>query len=173
MNYAEVLLNNIASLALIPIVIAIVLKLKNAEIGYLKQQNETLREETKMLGLFRVSEVEKEFKALKEFYETQRKEAGRAKHELDKAAKELENVRAMTKKEAELIVRLFKRAIHYAAVSPGGMPSTKVFSIAEPLYMMEGPIGELWREHWDGGKLWRAIKEYKRKKKGAESNSST
>ena len=171
MNILEVFWNNIASLALIPPVIIIVLKLKKAQIDALREQINVLEKQAKVLGLFRISEVEKDFKALKNFYEEQKRKADRAKNELDNTIKELENVKSLSKKEAGLIVELFKKAMIYAGFAPSPMGKNYISQI---LYMMDGPIGELWREYMDRGKLWREMKEYERKrKKEKESGNLT
>lgn len=72
MNVLEVFWNNIASLALIPPVIIIVLKLKKAQIDALREQINVLEKQAKVLGLFRISEVEKDFKALNTFIKNKR-----------------------------------------------------------------------------------------------------
>ena len=170
MNVLEVVLNNIASLVLIPIVIAIVLKLKNAQIDSLKEQNKTLREENNMLGLFSFSKVRKEFEALRKFYEEKDKEAEEAKRKLIKTVRELGNQKSLSERQARLIVELFKKAISYMGFAPS--PMGKDY-IPQVLYMMDGPIGELWREYADGGKLWRKMKEYERKQKERGKSSSS
>jgi len=174
MNVSEVLLNNVASLALIPVVIIIVLKLKNTQIDSLKEQNGALREQisvlekqAKVLGLFRISEVEKEFEAMKKFYERRKKGADRAKKELDKLTKKLEEVKSLSEADAKGLVELFKRALTIMDVVPGVVLGSHAIMtkgyISTYLYGMKGPIGDLWREYIDEGqrKMWQEFKEKK------------
>lgn len=170
MNVLEVG-GDIGSLALIPIVIAIVVKLKNAQIDSLKEQNNILKEQVEMLELFKVSGVREQFEALKKFHEEKTKEAKEANKQLVKITKELGKLKSLSKEQVREIVALFQIAMKYISLLPSPMAQDL---ISQPLYMMEGPIGELWREYKDGGKLWREIKEYERKrKKERESGSST
>lgn len=170
MNYVEVFWNNIASLVLIPTVIFIVLKLKNVQIDSLREENNVLKEQVKLLGLFRISEVEKEFEAMEKFYERRKREAEEAKKKLFKMTKELENVKSLNKRDAGLIVELFKKAVSYMGFAPTPMGRDYISQI---LYMMDGPIGELWREYADGGELWQKMKEYERKQKERGKSSSS
>lgn len=162
MNYIQIFWNNIASLALVPTVILIVLKLKNTQIDSLKEQVHVLEKQTELLGLFRISEIRKEFEAMKKFYEEKKKEAEEAKKKLFKMTKELENVKSLNKRDAGLVVELFKKAVSYMGFAPTPMGRDYISQI---LYMMDGPIGELWREYADGGGLWQKMKEYERKQK--------
>ena len=170
MNALEIFSSNIGSLAVISTVIIIVLKLKNAQIDSLKEQNKTLREENNMLGLFRISEVRKDFEALRKFYEEKDKETEEAKREMIKTVRKLENQKSLSERQARLIVELFKKAMSYMGFAPSPMGKDYVSQV---LYMEDGPIGELWREYVDGGKLWRKMKEYERKQKERGKSSSS
>ncbi len=170
MNYAEIFWNNIVSLALIPTVIIIVLKLKNVQIDSLREQNNVLKEQARVLGLFRISGIEEEFKSLRNFYEKKDKEAEEAKRELIKTVKELESQKSLSERQARLIVELFKKAISYMGFAPSPMGKDYVSQV---LYMMDGPLGELWREYADEGRLWRKMKEYERKQKERGKSSSS
>ncbi len=102
MDYAEIILNNIATIALIPIVLAIVFKLKGAQIDSLKEQNnvlrsqmESLNNQIKSLKKYRISEMEKD-------YDTAIKFAKRKGQEFIKTKKELEKLKAKVKQKKEL-----------------------------------------------------------------------
>lgn len=172
MNYIEIFWNNIASLALIPIVIAIVLKLKNTQIDSLREQNDSLREQNnilkeqaKLLGLFRVSEVEKEFKALSKFYEKKTREADKARDEWDKTVKELEKVKSLSKAQAEEIVSLFRKALQYMNLVSMSRGITGQGYISSSLWTMKGPIGDLWRQHIEEEQLrWKKAEKEKKQK---------
>ena len=107
---------------------------------------------------------------MKKFYEEKKKEVEGAKKKLVKMSKELENVKSLDKRDARLIVELFKDAVSYMGFAP--IPMGKDY-IAQILYMMDGPIGEHWREYADGGELWRKMKEYERKQKERGKSSSS
>jgi len=160
MNGTEIFWNNIASLALIPIVIGIVRYLKNAQI-------ETLKEEVELLKMLRVSEVEEDFKALKRFYkETKKKEAG-LKETLTKMAKKLSDKGSLSKEQMVDIVRLFQQAIGYLGLIPHNKGYFMMGDISSTLYHMEGPIGDLWRDYVD-----REKRETLRKLKEREPDNS-
>jgi len=179
MTVSRILLNNIASLALIPIVITIVLTLKNAQIDSLKEQNNVLKEQVEVLELFKVSGTREEFEALKKFYEEKVKEAKEARRQVAKITKELGNMKSLSKKDGRLIVDLFKATFKLMDfMMEEGTAAGRGLSgrglIWHDLYFMEGPIGELWRQQSkDGGKFyretmeeWRKDREEARRKEG-------
>jgi len=175
---------NIGSLALIPIVITLLLKLKNAEIDSLKEQNNVLKEQVEMLELFKVSGIREQFEALKKFYEEKTKEAEETRRQVAKITKELGNVKSLSKKDGELIIELFQKTFNLmdfmmeeGTAAGRGLSGKQL--IWHDLYFMEGPIGELWRQQSkDGGRFyretmeeWRKMREEPKRKEGKADSS--
>lgn len=133
---------NISSLALIPIVIGLILQSKSAQIAYLKEQ-------VKLLELFRPSEIEKDIEALKRLHEKRKKEL---ESELDEITKEVENLKSLSHQDAKAIVELFKRAMRYMDLVPMSRATMGKGYISTFLYGMKGPIGDSWRKYLDEGK---------------------
>jgi len=110
MNYAEVILNNISALALIPIVLVIVLKFKAAQIDSLKEQNNTLRSQIeslnnqiKSLERFRVSEMEKDYDAAIKVAKRKGQEVLKIKKELEKLKTKIKQRKEFKENEWELL----------------------------------------------------------------------
>lgn len=167
MYYAEIFWNNIASLVLIPIVVTIVLKLKNAQIDSLREQNNILKEQAKLLGLFRVSEVDKDFKVVKNRLEEKNKKMDELEKELAEAGEKIRDKETLSREQVVEIVRLFEVAINYLGLIPHNAGQSAMGEISTTLYVMEGPIGVLWKELVDKRK-----QEALRKIKERESGSS-
>jgi len=114
-------LNNIASLALIPLVVAMVLKLKGAQIDSLKQQNETLKSHVSYLDKLRPSEIEKDYEAVKKFADKKTKELQNANEELGKLRTKIEQKEQLNKKDIDFVssvVGLTQEGLSYYASGP-------------------------------------------------------
>jgi len=95
--------NNIASLAIIPIVLAVVFKLKGAQIDSLKQQNETLKSQVDHLKDLRPSGMAAEYEAVKKFADKTTKQLQNAKEEMGKLKIKIKQKEQLDEKDIDLV----------------------------------------------------------------------
>ncbi len=99
----EYLLNNMASLAVIPIVLVSVLKLKGAQIDSLKQQNETLKSQISGLERSRPSEMAADYDVVKKYANKIRKKFQNVTEKLDKLKIKIKQKEQLDKKDIDLV----------------------------------------------------------------------
>lgn len=111
--------NNIASLAVIPIVLGLVLKLKGVQIDSLKQENKTLESHVSYLERSMPSGMEKEYEALKKFSNRTIEKLQNANEKIDKLKIKIERKEQLDEKDIDFVssvVGLTQECLsHYAS----------------------------------------------------------
>jgi len=103
-------------------------------------------------------------KAGKNLYQEAKKKVDKLSKERNKAAaKKLRDKETLTKEQVAEIVRLFQVAINYLGLIPHKIGQSASGEISSTLYMMKGPVGDLWREIVDKQKqeVLQKVKEKK------------